>query len=105
MDIALRAGLPKLFVLALLQTYSHSHCECREEKKIEHFMEKKKKNNTDKKSKLSQGKGANITELNAKKKELTQELEEMGKNGRRNGRRWGRNHGEACLGSFFDLSF
>lgn len=97
MDPVLKAGLPKLFALATLQTTAtHTVTECREGggKKIEHFMEK----STDKKSKLSQGKRANITELRVKKKTLTQQSEEIRKNGGRNGRRRGRKHREAMLG-------
>lgn len=77
--------------------YSYSHCDWVQRgrgEKIEHFMEK----STDKKSKLSQGKRANITELRVKKKTLTQQSEEIRKNGGRNGRRRGRKHREAMLG-------
>lgn len=74
----------------------------RGEKNIEHFMEK----STDKKSKLSQGKKGKYYRAECKEeKVLTQQSEEIGKNGGRNGWRRGRKLTKACLGSFFDLWF
>ena len=100
MDPVLKAGLPKLFVLAALQTpATHTVTECRdggEKKNIEHFMEKKKKEQI-RRTNCHREKRANIRarSRSVKKKTLTQRGEEIGKNGGRNGR------GSAGGGSVF----
>lgn len=101
MDPVLKEGLPKLFVLALPQTAAtHTVTEYKWDKKYRTFYRKR----TDKKSKLSQEKRANITELSVKKETFAQQSEEIGKNDGRNAQSRRRKHREACLGSLFDLT-
>lgn len=86
--------------------YSRSRC-AESGTKYRTFYRKKeeKKKRTDERSKLSQGKRANIRELSVKRKRLSQHSEAIDWR-----KRWallegGREHTEVCSGSFFDLSF
>lgn len=81
MDPALKAGLPKLFVLEGGQTaatQTETRCSGRDEgKNMEHFIERvqiRKANcNSAEEKREKKKNGANITELRAKRKTLTQQ--------------------------------
>lgn len=82
MDPVLKAGLPKLFVLAVLQTIAtYTVTVCKEGKKYRTFYGK----STDKKSKLSRKKRANITKLEKEKSPFTQQNEGRGKERKKKG--------------------